>query len=546
MRCKNCGSTNITTETKQKSRFSWGKGFLGSLLFGSGGAVAGVNGKTKTTTTYQCMACGLMGDLITVMMDGDVEGEIESALRYNNVSKLKNLKSKYRNIEWTPPMNGNGYPQTYGVTTQDSDDYISPFDVENGALKKYRGKGPVVFLPERVTSIGDSAFERCETITTVYISNNVKSIGGSAFSFCAKLNSITIPNSIKSIGGSAFEGCVNLESIIIPESVTFIDSSAFAKCKKLASVTIPNSVTYLGSSAFSDCESLTSIDLPEHLTAIKDNTFLGCENLISVKLPKKLTSIGDSAFASCKKLTSIEIPDGVTSIEDNTFDTCESLTFVSIPNSVTSIGEDAFAFCENLESIEIPNSVTSIGAGAFSFTNISSIVIPSSVTSIGDNIFASCYALETITVDSGNKYFRSEGNCLIRIEDNTLVGGCATSVIPEYTTSIGKNAFWGIEISSIVIPKNITSICASAFNSSSLNSITIPRNVSFIGAEAFSNCDDLESIEFSDPHGWVLLTEEDSEGELIDDEILSDPESAAEFIKDLDENSYLCKKIKNK
>lgn len=519
MRCKNCGSTNITTETKTKKKFSWGKGFLGSLLFGSGGAVAGVNGKTKTTTTYHCMACGLMGDLITVMMDGDVEGEIETALRNNNVLKLKNLKSKYRNIEWTPPMNGNGYPQTYGVATQDSDDYISPFDVENGVLKKYRGKGPVVFLPERVTSIGDSAFERSETITTVYISNNVKSIGG-----------------------SAFEGCVNLESIIIPESVTFIDSSAFARCKNLASVTIPNSVTHLGSSAFSDCESLTSIDLPEHLTAIKENTFLGCENLISVKLPKKLTSIGDSAFASCKKLTSIEIPDGVTSIEDNTFDTCESLTSVRLPNSVTSIGEDAFAFCENLESIEIPNSVTSIGEGAFSYTNISSIVIPSSVTSIGDNIFASCYALETITVDSGNKYFRSEGNCLIRIEDNTLVGGCATSVIPEYITSIGRNAFWGMEISSIVIPKNVTSICASAFNCSSLNSITIPQNVSFIGAEAFSNCDDLESIEFSDPHGWALSTDENDESEPIDDEILSDPESAAEFIKNLDENSYLCKK----
>ena len=99
MRCKRCGSTNISVETQQKTGYSWKKGFLGSLLFGSRKAAIGVNGKNKTSTTYHCMACGLMGECIHVVMDGGPAVEIESALRCNDVSKLKKLRSQYWNIE---------------------------------------------------------------------------------------------------------------------------------------------------------------------------------------------------------------------------------------------------------------------------------------------------------------------------------------------------------------------------------------------------------------------------------------------------------------
>ena len=62
-----------------------------------------------------------------------------------------------------------------------------------------------------------------------------------------------IPNSVTSIGDSAFWGCSSLTSIIIPNSVTRIGGGAFGNCDSLTSVTIPNSVTSIGAYAFSDC-----------------------------------------------------------------------------------------------------------------------------------------------------------------------------------------------------------------------------------------------------------------------------------------------------
>ena len=304
-----------------------------------------------------------------------------------------------------------------------------------------------------VTSIGNNAFYRCSSLTSVTIGESVTRIGDYAFKDCSSLTSITIPNSVTSIGIYAFRDCSSLTSITIPNSVTSIGYSAFHSCSSLTSVTIPNSVTSIANSTFYNCSSLTSIAIPESVTSIGYSAFFNCSSLTSVTIHKSVTSIGNGAFYSCSSLTSMVVESGNTTYDSREncnaiIETATNTLIVGcqntvIPESVTSIGESAFEDCSSLVSITIPNSVTSIGYSAFyACSSLTSVTIGESVTSIEHYAFSRCSSLASIT-------------------------------IPESVTNIGNYAFEGC---------------------SSLTSVTIGESVPSIGEKTFYNCSSLTSI----------------------------------------------------
>ena len=82
-----------------------------------------------------------------------------------------------------------------------------------------------VILGDKVTRIGDYAFDLFKKLTTIYIPNSVTSIGERAFSFCWYMKSVTIPESVTSIGNGAFECCDELTNVYcyaeqVPEAGT--------------------------------------------------------------------------------------------------------------------------------------------------------------------------------------------------------------------------------------------------------------------------------------------------------------------------------------
>ena len=138
-------------------------------------------------------------------------------------------------------------------------------------------------------------------IKSVIIESGVTSIGDSAFDGCTSLTDVTIPNSVTSIGDCAFEDCyftyenfVNNSNVELDDSSkpTIVDTDAGGFCIKdnvlvnmrpayaIGEITIPNSVTSIDSSAFYCCSSLTSVTIPNSVKCLGDNALGSVKKVI--------------------------------------------------------------------------------------------------------------------------------------------------------------------------------------------------------------------------------------------------------------------------
>ena len=345
-------------------------------------------------------------------------------------------------------------------------------------ITKYNGSADHLAIPatldgKTVTAIGDYAFARCSSLTSVSIPDSVTSFGDGAFFACDSLTSITIPDSVVQIGVNPFKFCSALKNISVSPNHPYfstIDGVLFRKADK-ALISYPAGI------------SSSTYTIPQGITAIGDGAFYYCKSLTSVSIPDSVTAIGDRAFYYCKSLTSVSIPDSVSAIGDSAFFSCDSLTSVSIPDSVTSIGDHAFSYCDSLTSVSIPDSVEQIGT----------------------NPFSSCSKLKTISVSSEHLYFATIDGVLFRKADKALISypagiSSSTYTIPQGITAIRDGAFYSCDfLTSVSIPDSVTSIGDYAFSDcSSLTSVSIPASVTSIGDYAFSDCYSLTSVSIPD------------------------------------------------
>ena len=129
-----------------------------------------------------------------------------------------------------------------------------------------------VTIPNSVKEIREGAFGGCSSLQSITVDagnthydsrNNCNAIiETETNTLIAGCKNTTIPNSVTTIGDGAFESCESLTAIKIPNSVTWIGSDAFRGCSSLTSITIPNSETEIGWWAFNGCTNLKAIYIP--------------------------------------------------------------------------------------------------------------------------------------------------------------------------------------------------------------------------------------------------------------------------------------------
>lgn len=298
---------------------------------------------------------------------------------------------------------GHAYSEIWYTTNTGKEVQLKSTDGFGSAFltNKYsNGKGVIKF-ESAITLVGISAFEGCNTLTSIVLPESVTSIGSSAFKNCTALTQIEIPESVTSIGESAFSGCTALTSIEIPDAVNSIGASAFSGCSSIRNFEMPDAVTQLAASTFASCKSLANVTLSKNIISIGSGAFSQCYSLRNITIPNGLTTIGSEAFSNCTGLTSITIPDSVITIEMEAFYNCSLLTSISFGKNITSIGWGAFCYCDGITSVNIPDSVISIGYLAFyDCDGLRRVTIGKNVATIGRSAFYACDNMTEVYIKS--------------------------------------------------------------------------------------------------------------------------------------------------
>ena len=422
----------------------------------------------------------------------------------------------------------------------------------------YCSKITSVTMPNSVTSIGKEALRNCKALTSIEVASDneyYSSLDGVLFNKDATelvrfpgglAGTYTIPGSVTSIGDSAFSNCTSLTSVTIPGSVTSLGDSAFWGCGSLTNVTIPGSVTSIGYGAFAWCSSFTSMIIPNSVTSIGDYVFHFCEALTTVTIGNGVTSLGEHTFFSCTALESVAIPDSVTSIGDYAFTGCNVLTDVYYTGTkaqwdTISIGADNEPLLnavlhtgymvsydanggEGAPAAQVKNPGEDItlstviptrenhkflGWRAFTPAGIM-VYQPGDVYTEDEDIYLTamwrvvsgrCGDNLTFTLDDAGTLAVSGAGDMYDYKTEPAPwresGEYITSItVGEGVTSIGAAAFGSLEnLKNLSLPSTLNKIGDYAIGAcTSLTSVTIPENVGEIGIWAFTGLWSLEEI----------------------------------------------------
>lgn len=410
-----------------------------------------------------------------------------------------------------------------------SDDGVL-FDKGKTALIIYPAKKTAASyaIPATVTSIGNYAFYKNTSLTSVNLPVSVTEIGTYAFANCSNLATVSPGGGVTTIHDRAFYGCSNLESFPTGSVVTF-GGYVFYECSKFGSSDLSSAVT-LGESAFYGCREITSIVIPDSVTSMGHYVFNDCRKATSISIGKGVTILNQNVFGSCNQVTSVTIPDNVETININAFINCTGLSEIYIGNGTTTIYGDAFKLCTGITQVYIGTGLTTLlytSSNPFSAVTLYSYDGSETVDQTVDNLKG------TLFVKKDSKLcIASKGVCG---DDMTWAYDYATDTLSingsgdmtDYATGEGTHAPWErykTTAKALTATGGITSIGDYAFYEFAvLASVTLPGTVTTYGTDAFYGTTALDS--FGIESGTASAVISASYIEIVKQKAAADPSS---------------------
>ena len=400
--------------------------------------------------------------------------------------------------------------------------------------------GETYEIAEGTRVIGEGAFYKCSSLTSVTIPSSVISIGYGAFIDCSSLSSVSIPSSVKYVGGNVFDGTalyndasnwvdnvlyvdnclINAKRDLsgaynIAEGTRIIAEQAFSYTS-LTSVTVPSSVVNIGPRAFYSIDNLTDIQVESGNTAYlsengilhnADKTVLLCypegKKDRTLTIPASLRCFGYDAFDNNSYLDTIgwnavnfldftgtsDSPEwryvsmlvfgeGVEHIPAYLCNKfSSSLCSLTIPSTVTSVGQDAFAGCGNLTVYKNYSQLQLPDFLITSSPNLKELVSPiESFFFLSLEDLSSITGLKSLTVHSLEKFDN-------RMYDRVLS-----------FANLQQNTLTYIDIESLSPYDDIYISDKCFLDFTLLETAKLPNKLERIGYRAFENCRMLQEI----------------------------------------------------
>lgn len=219
----------------------------------------------KGVTSLETDTFSFCSSLVEVIFHEDIKQIANTCFMYcDKLTKLTSFPSDPDYVSNTA-FTSSGVPRTEYKNCLYIGNQSNPYIVLESCIDKNVDK---VEIHPDTRIITDMAFHD-SAFSEIVIPDKVVTIGYSAFAYSRKLKKISMSDSVTFLGGNAFTQCISLEDVSLSDNIADILMETFQGCKALTEIKLPKYAATLGEQIFDSCTSLKTVHISKNVKELK-------------------------------------------------------------------------------------------------------------------------------------------------------------------------------------------------------------------------------------------------------------------------------------